>query len=109
MEPLMVESAVPHGAQVRKGDVLLTLDTEKLDRAIADLRNGAEAHQDRHPAERGPVAGPRQDHAVGSGGQPTRRAHGGGGSASTFSTWIGPFALKAVDFSLKVAKRIAGV
>ena len=35
---LVVESAVPHGAQVRKGDVLLTLDTEKLDHAIADLR-----------------------------------------------------------------------
>ena len=35
---LMVEDAVAHGAQVRKGDVLLTLETEKLDQAIADLQ-----------------------------------------------------------------------
>jgi multidrug resistance efflux pump len=36
---LTVESAVPHGAVVRQGDVLLSLETEKLDRAIAELRN----------------------------------------------------------------------
>ena len=30
-------AAAPHGAAVRKGDVLLKLETEKLDRAIADL------------------------------------------------------------------------
>jgi len=35
---LTVESAVPHGAQVRKGDTLLSLETEKIDRVIADLR-----------------------------------------------------------------------
>ena len=35
---LKVETAARHGARVRKGDVLLTLDTEKLDRAIDDLR-----------------------------------------------------------------------
>ena len=35
---LTVEKAVPHGEHVRKGDVLLTLDTEKLDRTIDDLR-----------------------------------------------------------------------
>ena len=35
---LVVESAVAHGAPVRKGDVLLTLETDKLDRVIADLR-----------------------------------------------------------------------
>ncbi len=35
---LTVESAAEHGAQVRQGDVLLSLETEKLDRAIADLR-----------------------------------------------------------------------
>jgi len=36
---LTVLSAVPHGARVRKGDVLLKLETEKLDKAIADLRH----------------------------------------------------------------------
>ncbi len=35
---LQVESALPHGAVVRKGDVLLKLETDKLDRTIADLR-----------------------------------------------------------------------
>ena len=35
---LTVETTVPHGDQVRKGDVILSLDTEKIDRAIADLR-----------------------------------------------------------------------
>ena len=33
----VVENAVPHGAHVRKGDVLVTFDTEKIDRTIADL------------------------------------------------------------------------
>jgi len=33
-----VTKAVPHGVQVRKGDVLVAFDTEKIDQAIADLR-----------------------------------------------------------------------
>lgn len=35
---LLVLSAAKHGARVKKGDVLLTLDTEKLDKMIDDLR-----------------------------------------------------------------------
>ncbi len=35
---LTVKEAVPHGEHVRKGDVLLTLDTAKLDQTIDDLR-----------------------------------------------------------------------
>jgi multidrug efflux pump subunit AcrA (membrane-fusion protein) len=35
---LRVESAAEHGARVRKGDVILTLDTEKIDQAIEDLQ-----------------------------------------------------------------------
>jgi HlyD family secretion protein len=35
---LKVVSAVDHGARVSEGDVLLTLDTEGIDRAIDDLR-----------------------------------------------------------------------
>lgn len=35
---LAVVSAIKHGARVKKGDVLLTLDTEKIDKAIDDLR-----------------------------------------------------------------------
>lgn len=39
---LSVLRAAPHGAYVRKGDVILELDPEKLDRAIADLRKDME-------------------------------------------------------------------
>lgn len=35
---LIVLHAAPHGAYVRKGDVILELDPEKLDHAITDLR-----------------------------------------------------------------------
>jgi len=35
-----VVEAVPHGARVGKGDVLVTIETDKLDEAIADLRIG---------------------------------------------------------------------
>lgn len=35
---LIVASAAKHGAHVKKGDVLLTLETEKLDKVIDDLR-----------------------------------------------------------------------
>jgi HlyD family secretion protein len=35
---LIVDSAVAHGARVNKGEVLLSLNPEKLDRVIADLR-----------------------------------------------------------------------
>jgi multidrug resistance efflux pump len=34
---LIVLTAVPHGATVNKGDVLVTLQTDKIDRAIQDL------------------------------------------------------------------------
>ena len=34
---LTVQSAVPHGARVSKDDVILQLETDKIDRAIADL------------------------------------------------------------------------
>lgn len=36
---LTVQKAAAHGARVRKGDVVLELETEKLDREIADLRD----------------------------------------------------------------------
>ncbi|MFZ1932288.1 MAG: hypothetical protein WCB27_12905 [Thermoguttaceae bacterium] len=39
---LTVLHAAPHGAYVRKGDVVLELDPEKLDRAITDLRKDME-------------------------------------------------------------------
>jgi len=35
--PLEIVRIVPHGTRVNAGDVLVELDTEKLDRAIADL------------------------------------------------------------------------
>ena len=36
--PLSVLKAVEHGAVVKQGDLVLAIDTEKIDRAIADLR-----------------------------------------------------------------------
>ena len=36
----VVVEAVPHGTRVGKGDVLVTIETDKLDEAIADLRIG---------------------------------------------------------------------
>jgi multidrug resistance efflux pump len=36
---LIVQQAAAHGAVVRKGDVLVQLETDKLDRTIAELRN----------------------------------------------------------------------
>ena len=35
---LVVRNAIAHGAVMRKGDILLELETDKLDHAIADLR-----------------------------------------------------------------------
>lgn len=35
---LVVKSAIPHGTRVKKGDVVLELDTQKIDQAIKDLR-----------------------------------------------------------------------
>lgn len=37
-QPLMVKKAVDHGTSVKKGDVLLEIDREKIDQAIRDLR-----------------------------------------------------------------------
>jgi RND family efflux transporter MFP subunit len=36
--PLAVKKAVPHGTAVKKGDVLIHLDLEKIDQAIKDLK-----------------------------------------------------------------------
>jgi multidrug efflux pump subunit AcrA (membrane-fusion protein) len=36
--PMTVKKAVEHGTSVKKGDVLVEIDTEKLDQAIRDLR-----------------------------------------------------------------------
>ena len=36
--PFIVKSAVPHGSRVKKGDVVLELDTLKIDQALSDLR-----------------------------------------------------------------------
>ncbi|MFZ5830175.1 MAG: efflux RND transporter periplasmic adaptor subunit [Planctomycetota bacterium] len=38
-QSLNVLSAVEHGSRVKRGDVLVTFDLEKIDRAIDDLRN----------------------------------------------------------------------
>ena len=87
---------------MRKGDVLLKLETEKLDRAIADLA-AIWPFPRLAIRQAGPVAGTRADHAVGPGGQSAGVARGRGGP-EVLLDMERPFALKAVDFSLKMAK-----
>ena len=87
---LIVASAVPHGARVRKDDVLLSLETEKLDRAIADLRADLQLSEVAIRQDRGPSAGAPTDHAAGSRNQPAPRARPRK-IGNTSSTWIVPF------------------
>ena len=42
---MSVLKAVEHGAVVKQGDLVLALDTEKIDRAIADLRSELELNE----------------------------------------------------------------
>ncbi len=42
---LSVLKAVEHGAVVKQGDLVLALDTEKIDRVIADLRTELELNE----------------------------------------------------------------
>ena len=99
----MVESAAPHGATVRKGDVLLKLETEKLDRAIADLRADLKISGAGDPPRPAPVAGPRK--AVPLDLEASRRAaRVAEEDRQFFFDVASPFAMRAIDFKLKMAK-----
>ena len=67
---LSVDSAVPHGAKSARATCCSRLDTEKIDRAIADLRAELKLSDVADAAGRGPVAGDGKDRALGPGIQP---------------------------------------
>jgi HlyD family secretion protein len=102
---LSVDSAVAHGARVRKGDVLLTLDTEKIDQAIADLRTDLKLSE---------VAVHQSEDQVRALEKTTsldlelsgRAARIAEEDRKNFADVERPFALKAADFSLKMAKEM---
>ena len=66
---LVVVGAVKHGARVKKGDVLVTFDTEKLDKTIDDLRTDLKLSELGLQASRRQLGDPGEDHADGPGGE----------------------------------------
>ena len=102
---LMVESAVAHGAQVRKGDVLLTLETEKLDQAIADLQ--ADLNLSKVSVQQSEDQLQALDKITPLDVEASRRASRMAEEDRKYFLDVErPFTLKAVDFSLKVANEM---
>jgi HlyD family secretion protein len=101
---LTVKSAVPHGAPVREGDMLLTLETDKLDRAIADLRAELKLSEVsiRQSEDQLRVLDQTVPLDLESSGRAARIAQE---DRKYFVEVEQPFALKAADFGLKVAKQ----
>jgi multidrug resistance efflux pump len=100
---LTVLSAVAHGARVRKGDTLLKLDLEKIDRAIADLRSELKIselaiHQGRQQLQAIEQTTPLDLEAS------QRAARLAEENQKFFVDVEHPFLLKAVEFDLKMAK-----
>ncbi len=100
---LVLESAAPHGAVVRKGDVLLKLETDKLDRTIADLRADLKVselamHQAKDQLQSMEKALPVELE------QGRRSARVAEEDRQFFFEVAKPFDLKAVEFELKMAK-----
>jgi len=100
---LTVLSAVEHGTVVRRGDLLLALDLEKIDRAIADLRAELEvtdltmqqAEQSLHMLE----ASTPLDLAAGQ-----RAAQAASEDLKLYVDVNRPLLLRTHDFSLTMAK-----
>ncbi len=100
---LVVETAVAHGTQVREGDVLLTLDPEKIDRAIADLRTEQKLSQ--LAIRQGEDQLKALEKLTPLDLEASSRAAKMAEEDRKFFTEIDkPFAIKATEFSLKVAK-----
>jgi HlyD family secretion protein len=102
---LSVESAVAHGSRVRKGDVLLTLDTEKLDRVISDLRTELKLSEVSIAQSEDQVRAlektvPLDLEASG------RAARIAGEELKQFLDVDRPFSVKAIEFSLKVTQEM---
>ncbi len=98
---LSVENAVPHGTRVRKGDVLLTFDTEKLDRAIADLRTELKLSELTLQQNEGQLQSLDKTTPLelDAGRRAARDAEE---DRKYFFEVDRPFTLRAIDFSLKV-------
>jgi multidrug resistance efflux pump len=100
---LTVESAVPHGVVVRQGDVLLSLETEKLDRAIAELRNDLNLSENAMRQSEEQVAA--MEKIVPLDLEASQRSvRTAQEDQKFFSDLLRSFAMKAADFSLKVAR-----
>jgi multidrug efflux pump subunit AcrA (membrane-fusion protein) len=100
---LVVDSAVAHGARVRKGDVLVRLDHEKIDRTIADLRAEAKLSaisiaQNEDQLRGLEKTGPLDLQAS------LRAARVAEEDRRQFIEVGRPFAIRMNDFSLKIAK-----
>ena len=65
-----VVEAVEHGARVKKGDVLVEFDSEKIDKAIADLRTEQQIAEVAIKTGRRSISHLGKKHAHGPGGQP---------------------------------------
>ncbi len=100
---LTVESAVAHGAVVRQGDVLLSLETEKLDRAIADFRHDLTIAQIGLRQSEGQLEAMEKLTPLDL--EMSRRTAGMAQEDQTyFLDVMRSFTLKAADFSLKTAR-----
>jgi len=102
---LTVLSAAEHGAVVRRGDLLLALDLEKIDRAIADLRSEVEVTDlTMHQAEqslRTLEASTPLDLAAGQRAERIARE-----DLKQFFDINRPGLLKTIEFSLRSAKEM---
>ena len=100
---LTVLHAASHGAYVRKGDVLLELDPEKLDRAITDLRKDMEinAMSLQQAEEQLKALEKTTPMDMEAGARAARMVEE---DRSYYFEVDRPFTLKATDFSLKTMK-----
>jgi multidrug resistance efflux pump len=100
---LRVESAASHGAQVQKGEVILSLDTEKIDLAIkdlqADLKLGKISVQQNEEQLQALDKLTPLDLQAGQ-----RSARIGEEDRKYFADVTRPFAIKLADFRLKMAE-----
>ena len=78
-------------AAVKRGDLILQLDTEKIDRAIADLRTELQLSELSLKAGRAAVAGPGEDGPAGHRGQRASPPDRPRRTGSSTSTWRSPW------------------
>jgi HlyD family secretion protein len=100
---LVVESAVPHGSRVRKGDVLIQLETEKIDKTIADLRAEMKINEVSMRQSEDQLSA--LEKTVPLDLESSRRAASQAGEdRKSFLDVERPFAVKATEFNLRMSK-----